>query len=453
MIKIDLKNMMQPRLQNGLKSEDLDGVKPKLAEAFANFNREKTNFGFTQLLNKFQELKPDLEKIDNYSSGMDTVVVIGIGGSDLGARAIFKALKHHFYNQLAEAHSKRKLYFTGDTTDPDELSNLSDVLNLSKTLFLAVSKSGNTIEQASAFIYFRDLIRQMLGKGSELNHFVFLTDPESGTLHELSKEFGYKTIDIPSDVGGRFSVLSSVGMIPAHLIGLKVEEFLNGAADLDKELSVESKLKEELLKLIALQYLYYKNGKNISVLMPYKYSLSEFAKWFRQLWAESLGKRLNTSGQEVFEGITPIAALGPTDQHSQLQLYNEGPNDKVFTFINVETPKVDLSLPGNIDLRAFDFLSGHKFQKVLDLEMQTTIYSLTKNQRPNATITLPSLDEYHLGQLFYFFEVGVVLMGSLLDINPYDQPGVELSKNAMYGVLRKNGFEKDKANFENFQNL
>ncbi len=444
MLKIDFSNMFSTRLQDGLKTEDLETLSVRMNEFKAQFNNEKGSFGFTKLPSSFKTLKSDLDKSNQWAENMRDIVVVGIGGSDLGARAIYSALKF-------KSDKLRNLYFMGDTTDPDAISEAVSQIDLSKSLFLIISKSGNTIEQASNFVYLRDLVIQKLGKGEELNHFIFLTDEKSGTLREIANNDGYKTISVPSDVGGRYSVLSSVGMVPSYLVRLNVEDFLKGASDLDMQNSAMKYNEDLALKYAALQFLYYKSGKNISVLMPYRYSLYEFAKWFRQLWAESLGKRLNNKGNEVFEGITPVAALGPTDQHSQLQLYNEGPNDKVITILGVQNSNNDIDLPNNFShIEQYEFLKGKKFSEILKTEMQATSYILTKNSRPNCTITIDKLDEYHLGQLFYFYEVSCVYLGYFLEINPFDQPGVELQKDTVYGILGEKGYVKEKQDFDNF---
>lgn len=403
------------------------------------------SLGFKRLPTEWEKIKKDLERVDNLTKSKDTIVIIGIGGSDLGTRAIHRAVNGLYYNQNPKG---KKIYFTGDTTDPEAITELEEVLNLKKTIFFVVSKSGNTIEQASVFTYFRSIV---LANGlKDTEHFVFLTDPTTGTLREIAVKDGYETFDIPSDVGGRFSVLSTVGVIPVHLVGINVEQLLKGALDLHKEIEetqtdIVSKYTE--LKLAA----YKEDRKSISVLMPYQYSLYEFAKWYQQLWGESIGKKLNTKGEDVFEGQTPIAALGPVDQHSQLQLFNEGPNDKFFTLIKATQTLKALKTPENMNgLDQFNFFKGKSFQEILNYELDTTAFSLTRNKRPNVTLEIPQINEYFMGQLFYFFEVAVTLFGYALSINPFDQPGVELSKNAMYGVLGKAGYEEIGREFEEY---
>jgi glucose-6-phosphate isomerase len=445
MLKIDLQNMFVDKLGVGPDKQELDAIRDKLLEVRKKFINE--DIGFKQLPYNYENLLKDLEFSLELTKGLNTIVVVGIGGSDLGAKAIHQAINHKFYNYRNPA---RKIFFMGDTTDPDSITETLDMIDLEKSLFIIVSKSGNTIEQSSLFVYLRDEYLK-LNKEEPIKHFLFLTDPIIGTLRRLSVDLKYNAIEIPGNVGGRFSVLSAVGMVPGYLTGVNIEALLNGAKELDQNFQKET-LYDDILNYVGLIYLYYKADKKISILMPYQKKLFEFSRWYRQLIAESLGKKFNNDKEVVHEGIIPIAAIGPADQHSQLQLYNEGPNEEILTFIKVTNSQNNIKLPDDVgDMKEFDFLEGKLFNEILNLEQETTAFSLTKNGRPNCTIEIPKLDEYHLGQLFYFFELVTVLVGFLLEIDPFDQPGVELSKNAMYGVLGRPGFEKFKEDFENFK--
>lgn len=453
-MKFDFRNLAAPRLAKGLSVADLSASNAKAAAVKQQFLTDRAKLDFVKILAEKEALTTAVKQITELASKLRAVCIVGIGGSDLAARAIFKALNHSQHNLLVQQGklSAKQIFFLGDTTDPVVLAETLASLDLGSTLFLIVSKSGNTIEQASTFIWLRDRVKQALGAEAVTRQFVLLTDASSGTLRELANKQGYQTIDHP-EVGGRFSALSAVGMVPAHLMGLRVEEFLGGANALAHELDSANYEVDQALIYAQWHYLYAQQGKGITVMMPYLYSLREFALWFRQLWAESLGKRLNLQGEEIYAGLTPIAALGPTDQHSQLQLYNEGPNDKLFTLITTEKSRQDLTLPTDFSgVEAFNYLQGRSLHEVLNLELETTAFALTKNQRPNCKITLPILDEYNLGQLFYFYELVTAYLGYFLEINVYDQPGVELSKNAMFGVLGKPGYETNKAEFEHYLN-
>jgi len=446
-MKLSIKNMFLDRLGSGLSLEEFTNLKPKLAEIKSSFLANKAKYSYRE----FADSKMDLSAIYDYKNKLDksinTIVVIGIGGSDLGARAVHAALNSQYYNEQKSVNYK--IYFSGDTTDPKNLLELTEVLDISKALFIVISKSGNTIEQASAFIYFRKLVISSLGEAADIKHFLFITDSKTGTLRELADKYGYPTLAIPANIGGRFSVLSTVGLVPALFAGIKIEELLKGAEDLKLELESASVDNDMALTYAALNYLYFNKGKNISVLMPYQYSLHGFAFWYRQLWAESLGKKLTKDNQVVNTGSTPIAALGPTDQHSQLQLYNEGPNDKIFTFIVAKNTDQNITLPSELEkLKQFEFLAGSDLQSILNYEQKTTAFALTKNERPNCTIEIDKVNEYNLGQLIYFFEAVVGYLGDMYNIDAFDQPGVELSKNAMFGILGKAGYEDYKEEFE-----
>ncbi|MCX6743655.1 MAG: glucose-6-phosphate isomerase, partial [Candidatus Parcubacteria bacterium] len=232
------------------------------------------------------------------------------------------------------------------------------------------------------------------------------------------------------------------GLLPAVCAGFNIQKLLAGAKAMDQNSKDDNYLKNLPWQFAVLQYLAYKKKQNISVLMPYGFNLRYFSFWFCQLWAENLGKQYNNQKKKVNIGITPAATLGPTDQHSQIQLYIEGPFDKIITFIQIKKQE-SLKVPryGNPEIA---YLGGHEFSQILNIEQKATAVSLMKNKRPNGTIILPELNEYYLGQLFLFFEMATVYLGELLQINVFNQPGVEQSKRYMYGLLGKKGYEKEK---------
>ncbi|OGY42274.1 MAG: hypothetical protein A2Y67_04460 [Candidatus Buchananbacteria bacterium RBG_13_39_9] len=360
-------------------------------------------------------------------SQFDGMVVVGIGGSDLGAKALDQALNWQ---------NKKNLYFTGDTPDPEALYKLLSIINLKKTVFYIVSKSGDTLEPMVDFLFLRQQVINKVGYKNHKKHFLVTTNTEKGKLLEIAKREGYQLLPHFAG-GGRFSVLSVNGLLPAAWMGLDLKKILNGAKTIDSLCSKSAWQKNSPFIFAALHYLgYKKHGQKIAVLMPYLEALNSFAFWFRQLWAESLGKKYDLNGKVVNIGMTPIAASGPKDQHSQLQLYNEGYNDKIFTFIEVEKLRADFQVPlyKNIGL---EFLAKKKYGEILKIEQQAVAISLMKNQRANGTIILPQLDEFYLGQIIMFFEMSVVYLGELLGINVFDQPGVEESKKWMYKMLKK----------------
>ncbi|MCX6740505.1 MAG: glucose-6-phosphate isomerase [Candidatus Parcubacteria bacterium] len=368
-----------------------------------------------------------IEKIaKNLQGKFDALVVVGIGGSDLGAKALARAL----------VMPNNRLFFIGDTTDPNSLNNLLAKISLKKTLFYVVSKSGETLETLANFIYLRDKVIKAVGLNRHKDHFIITTNEKSGKLLEICKKEGYALLaHYPG--GGRFSVLSVNGLLPAAWLGLDIKKLLSGAREMDKMAKNDNWRENLPFIYAALHYLGYKKRKqNIAVLMPYLEALNSFSFWYRQLLAESLGKKYDLKGKLVSIGITPIASAGPKDQHSQLQLYNEGANDKIFTFIRAEKPVVDFKLPlyKNFGL---EFLAGKSFDQLLKIEQLAVANSLMKNHRANATLILPEMNEYYLGQLFQFFELATVYLGELLGIDVFNQPGVEDSKNLMIKMLNE----------------
>ena len=407
-----------------------------LTSAYSNVQSQKKagTLGFALLPHDVDALQKIQDLAQELRSNIGQVVVIGIGGSDLGARAAFRALCSPYFNvDSAIRNGMPQLFFAGDTTDPEPLNQLSAVLDWSKVLLVMISKSGNTIEQMASFVFLRDALVSAVGLDAAKNQIVTITDATSGTLREITDEEGYKSLIIPATVGGRFSVLASVGLFPLAMVGIDIMALCKGAADLDESESEEVSGPA----LFALhQYLAYNRGQHISVMFPYSYSLREFGQWYRQLWAESLGKKLNKAGQEVHTGPTPIAAVGPTDQHSQVQLYMEGPNDKIMTFVRTKNAKKDITLPEAFPHKeGVKYLAGLSMHRVLTAEQESTAEALAQQGHPSTLLEIDALDAYHLGQLFYFFELATAYAGELFGVDAYDQPGVELGKQLMYKRL------------------
>lgn len=270
-------------------------------------------------------------------------------------------------------------------------------------------------------------------------HMLITTDPEKGFLRKLVKEEGFRSLEVPPGVGGRFSVLTPVGLLSAMAEGIDIDELHEGAKD-----AFEKSMKENILEnpaaMIALtHYLYLNKGKSISVMMAYSNRMIYLMDWYRQLWAESLGKRYNLKGEEVFTGQTPVKALGATDQHSQIQLYNEGPNDKVITFLRVENFDREIVIPetGRAEL---SYLARKKLSELLLAEQTGTEEALRENNRPNMRVTFDGLTPYNVGQFFAYYEAATAFMGYLLEINPFDQPGVELGKKITFALMGREGY-------------
>jgi glucose-6-phosphate isomerase len=311
---------------------------------------------------------------------------------------------------------------------------------IKKTIVNVISKSGETAETASQFILFRDLLQQKLGKKYK-EHILATTDPKGGTLREICNDEGYRTLEVPEGVGGRFSVLSAVGLFSAAMCGIDIDALMQGAADMDKRLKDPDLFKNPAAMIAAIHYALDKKGKHISVMMPYATSLYYLADWYRQLWAESLGKQDGLKKKNVFTGQTPVKALGTTDQHSQVQLYREGPNDKIITFLEVERFGNKLAIPGSMkQVETLAYLAGSNFQTLINAEKLGTEYALLESERPTTTVMFPTISAETVGQFLYLYEVAVSYMGGLYEINTYDQPAVQLGKDATYALMGKGGF-------------
>lgn len=335
-----------------------------------------------------------------------TCLVIGIGGSDLGARAVWHALKGRARGMNLE--------FAGGNTDPDELEATFSRIDWKHTLVNVISKSGDTLEPMAAFYVVRDILKKKIGIRFG-DHIVATTDARRSALRDLAMREGYALLDVPENIGGRFSVLTNVGLFPMACAGFDVEAMLRGAQSVRDDMTSASRY------AAALVAHHKTRGRNIHVLMPYSERLRLFGTWYRQIWAESLGKS-KTSGP------TPVAALGATDQHSQIQLYMDGPDDKIVTFIEVEKFASKLNVPSR-------FFGGASFEKIVHAERAGTAAALASRKRPNATITIPRVNEESLGALFMFFMIATGIAGELYGIDTYDQPGVEDGKKRMRTLL------------------
>jgi glucose-6-phosphate isomerase len=275
------------------------------------------------------------------------------------------------------------------------------------------------------------------------DHLVFTTDLAGSTLRDIADVLGVRTFDLPSGVGGRFSVLSSVGLLPAALTGMDVEGLLAGARDMSEWISETQGWENPACAFAGIQFLEDTGlGRCVSVMMPYSARLRDVADWYRQLWAESLGKENDRQGQLVNVGPLPVKALGVTDQHSQLQLYAEGPDDKLFTFLGVREFESTVRIPpAGPEAEALTYLSGHTLAELLWAEQRSTAWALAQRGRPSLTITLPRVDAFSTGALIYLLEMAAAIAGELYDVNAFDQPGVELSKQATYALMGRSGYE------------
>ncbi len=449
MIKFDYRNAdaQVVGVENGLNlSEEFAAYKDKIAEIIADLNKRKDKPGqWLQWMNLGYS-EETVWYVKEYAAlvqnRFENILVLGIGGSALGGIAVTEALLKPYWNLLtSEQRNGAPRIFFLDNIDPDSMSGLLDMLDLKKTLVNVITKSGSTAETMSQFMILKDRLEKELGDDYRKN-IVATTDKKTGILRQIAEQEGYKTFVVPDDVGGRFSVFSAVGLLPFALLGIDIDEITNGIKDMDLALK-NTDINENIAAQNALiQYLMdTKKGKHLSVMMPYSSRLKYVSDWYVQLWAESLGKNEDLQGNHVHIGPTPIKALGVTDQHSQIQLYNEGPNDKIINFIRVEEFDTTLEIPKIFEYTGIGYLGGKTVNALLNAEADSTKVSLSDYARPTVTITLQRVDGYNVAQLLYMLEVQTAIAGELYNINTFNQPGVEQAKNYTYALMGRAGYE------------
>ncbi|MDR0856591.1 MAG: glucose-6-phosphate isomerase [Clostridiales bacterium] len=370
----------------------------------------------------------------------DSVVVFGIGGSALGPLTVAYSLLHLHHNELPKRLRKAPKYYIEDNVDPERMAALLDVIDPAKTLFNVVTKSGETSETLSQFLIVLDILKAKTGADFAKN-IVVTTTKGKGTLYEAAVRLGLKTFGVGKGVGGRFSVLSPVGLLPFALLGLDIKKILKGARAFSKSAFSKNIDLNPALASAFLQTESMRRGKNISVLMPYADSLKYMADFYCQIWGESLGKAVDLRGNTVHAGQTPAKALGVTDQHSQIQLYTEGPFDKVVTFIGVEAFRKSVTIPQVPGFDGISFLQNKTLDTLINAERVATAFALTKAQRANFTITLPAVTPETVGELLAYFMYETAFTGALLRVDTYNQPGVEEGKLATFAMLGRKGYE------------
>lgn len=406
-MKLDLEHLFV--LDKGFSLERLKQEAQQIPEFLARFQARDQGFPLLPKLPgpllAVKKLAADLEgKFEN-------IVILGIGGSALGVNCLRDAIQGPYWNH----HGSPRLFVLDNL---DMIDEIEQVIDLEKTLFVVITKSGRTPETMAQYFYFREKVTK--------DQFVFITDPDDGELRRIGKAEGIPMLDIPKNVGGRFSVLTPVGLFPAALLGMDIEALLKGAEDMAKCFYSEDFHTNLPFQLAAVQYLLeWEHGVSMTVMMPYSTRLLTLADWYRQLLAESTGKE--------GKGLTPIRALGVTDQHSQLQLYNEGPCDKLVVFIEVEKQEGP-SIP-EVSNEALSYLSGLSFHKLLCTERMATAKALTEYKKPNVSLVVPEVNEYELGQLFMLFEASIAFLGEYYRIDAFNQPGVELGKTLTKDLL------------------
>jgi glucose-6-phosphate isomerase len=440
-IRYDYDGMMAEAVgeQHGISKQEIEGCRPRLIEIHQEMaaRRGEPGYGFMEL--PAQNPSPILKLARTMANTHDDLIHIGIGGSALGTKALVQALRPPLWNLMSRADRKGRprIHFL-ENVDPDEVTELVSRLNPKKTIVHVVTKSGETTETMANFMIVRGWLTRAVGKEKARRGIIATTDPQKGPLRQLVQAEGYASLPIPPTVGGRFSVLTAVGLFPAAMLGIDIRGLLAGAGDMENVCRDSDPWKNPAMMRSALLYLAAERKKKpITVLMPYAQAMTGLADWYVQLVAESLGKKQNRAGQVVNAGLTPIRAVGATDQHSQLQLFLEGPCDKTITFLRIERfqrrgpiPQSAHKVPG------IEELAGHTLEELIHLELEATEHVMMKAHRPNGRLTLSSLTPFALGQLIYFLELEVVYTAGLYGINPFDQPAVQAGKEIVHRALQ-----------------
>lgn len=453
-ISFDFNHMMSESVgkADGLTASEVEALVPKARDIHEELSARRRSGDLPFFDLPYQETGPIKELADWVAGTSDNFVLLGIGGSALGPIALQSGLRHPFHNLVdSAARGGRPRMFFADNVDPDHFTAMLDMLDMKMTVFDVVTKSGGTAETMAGFMAARQRVTDSLGKSALKDHFIAVTDPAKGGLRKIVNDEGYRALDVPPGVGGRFSVFTPVGLLPAAVSGIDIDELLAGAAFMDRLTSLSGLWENPAYMASALQYIAdTKKGKRVCVMMPYSNALKDVADWFRQLWAESLGKRLDLEGNEVNTGQTPVNALGATDQHSQVQLYMEGPNDKTFTFIRVGRFREQVAIPRSYgDMEGIGYLGGKTMAELINAEQSATEAALVKAGRPCCRITVPEVNAFTMGQLLYMFEVMTAFSGGLYGIDPFDQPGVEEGKLLTYAMMGRPGFEGKKKELDN----
>ncbi len=410
--------------------------------------RSAGEYGFYGLVDQ----GPTVRQITGFAEGLgqahDHVLVLGIGGSALGTKALLNALRPPAWNELDD--EGREFYprlTVLENVDPTTVAAALRRIDPRRVLVNVISKSGGTAETMAQYLVVRAWLEEALGDAA-FRHLVFTTDPERGALRELAGREGIATLEVPPKVGGRFSVLSPVGLLPAALVGIDIERLLAGARRAIERAESDDLMQNPPALYSGLHWAADADlGARVHVLMPYTDRLREFAEWYRQIWAESLGKRVDRDGRTVNAGPTPLAAVGATDQHSQVQLFMEGPFDKVITFVKLEQFAEDLELPalssagqGGAVPADLAYLSGHRLGELLNAEYEATAAALAEMGRMSCTLRLPDLTPETVGEALMFYQLATGYAGVWYGVDPFDQPGVELGKRLTYAAMGRPGY-------------
>jgi glucose-6-phosphate isomerase len=421
----------------GIRPPELDALMPELKRIHRELTKKSeggldAEFACLNLHTGMPESVPLIEAMAEPVRRFEDVAVIGIGGSSLGAKAVLQAL-----TSASPGAAVPALHFL-ENTDPNHLQNLIQHRKAENVAVICISKSGGTIETVVQYLILREWLEKKLGKDEARRHQWIVTDPAQGWLRELAAREKIPSLPVPPRVGGRYSVMTAVGLLPLAAAGIDIRALLAGAAANAARCSADLPETNPALEIAALFYLL-DTGKNkrLSIMMPYADPLQLFGDWYRQLWAESLGKRMENKAGNATAGTLPVTALGSVDQHSQLQMYLESPLDKIFTFMAVDAWDQDLPIPVLEEERKFfPYLAGKRLSDIIEAEFLATRQVVTDTGHPNMTLRLPVLDAHVLGQLIDLYQRITVYTGMLYGINPLDQPAVEKGKKLAIQLLR-----------------
>lgn len=439
-LKFDYNFSVDAHIKSGISSPDISKYLERVKVGLQRLEEMVSNdqVGFPNLCSS------DISSIKDFakeSKGkFNDLIVVGIGGSALGIEMLINALLPNGNNSKSIAD--RGFFprcWIADNIDPSKIFSIVKKCKAEDTLVVIISKSGNTVETAANYSYIHDWL---LSSGVDISkHVVVVTDPEKGPLREYVNANNLKSFPIMSSIGGRFSVLSPVGLLPAALLGIDIDKLLLGA----KELTTKGY--DQVLLASAIYLYFMENGKSINVMMAYSSKLEKFSEWFCQLWGESLGKKLTYDNKVITFGTTPVRATGAIDQHSQIQLFREGTPDKHISFIGVSSHESDKEVTGNY-YPAFNYLKGIKLGELLNAELKATEGALLTSDVPSVRIDIELVDEYSLGQLINFYQFIVPIIGLAVNIDPFNQPGVEEAKDFAYGLMNREGYEEKKSQLE-----
>ena len=443
-----MKNITFDYKNSSITEEELQGIKPMIEKSHELLHSGKglgndylgwIDYPINYNKEEFDRIKKASEKI---KSNSDVFIVIGIGGSYLGARAAIEALGHSFYNNLSKDDRKGpEVFFVGNNISGRYIKDLLDVIKNKDISINVISKSGTTTEPALAFRVLRKYIEDKYGKEEAKNRIYATTDSSKGALKKLADEEGYETFIIPDDIGGRFSIFTPVGLLPIAVAGLDIDGLMEGAREGREEYS-----NKEINDNIAYQYaaarnILYNRGKAIEILVNYEPSLHFVSEWWKQLYGESEGKN--------GKGIFPASVDFSTDLHSMGQYIQEGRRHLFETVLNIENPSIDMEIDeDDKNLDGLNYLSGKTMDFVNKKAFEGTLLAHEDGNVPNLVINIPEMNEYYFGKLIYLFEKACGISGYILGVNPFNQPGVEAYKKNMFALLGKSGFEELKQKLE-----